>query len=117
MKHLLKSHTTRKIKGRYEKTTGSVDCIAWPYVWQCSCHYPKFIKKVEAQSEANTMNQHMAFQFAGPIACVVALVATVGLLSFIQRLLGMFCKIVCLHFHIFFSQESFMLCYVKLKDN
>ena len=101
MKHLFKSRTTRKIKGRYEKTTGSVDCIARPSVWQCSCHYPKFIKKVEAQSEANTMNQHMAFQFAGPIACVVALVATVGLLSFIQRVLGVFGKITGLHLHFF----------------
>ena len=40
-----------------------------------------------------TMNQHIAFQFAWPFACVVTLVAIVGLLSIIKRLLGMFCKI------------------------
>ena len=52
-----------------------------------------------------TMNQHMYFQFAGPIACVVALVATVPLLSIIQRLLGTFYKVICLHFHAFFSAK------------
>ena len=45
-----------------------------------------------------TMNQHMAFQMVRPMTCVVA---TVGLLSIIQRLLGKFCKIVCLNFHVF----------------
>ena len=44
-----------------------------------------------------TVNQHMAFQSARPITCIVALVATVGLRS--HALLGMFCKIVDLHFH------------------
>ena len=48
-----------------------------------------------------TMNQHMAFQTAPSIACVVALVATVGLLSIIQRLLGVIWVGVHLHFHIF----------------
>ena len=43
------------------------------------------------------------FEVAGPIACVVALVATVRLLSIIQGLLGNFYKVVCLHFHAFFQ--------------
>ena len=47
------------------------------------------------------MNQHMAFQIAKLIACVVALVATVGLLPTIKTLLVMFCNIVRLHFRIF----------------
>ena len=53
-----------------------------------------------------TMNQHMAFQFARPIACVVALVATVGLLSIIQGLLGNFYKVICLHFHTFLQRSD-----------
>ena len=48
-----------------------------------------------------TMNQHMSFQCARPIACVVALVAIVGLLSVIKRILGMFRKVAPLHFHTF----------------
>ena len=52
-----------------------------------------------------TMNQHMPFQIAWPIACVVALVATVGLLSIIQTLFGILCKFVCLGFHVFFQPK------------
>ena len=51
-----------------------------------------------------TMNQHMFFQVARQIACVVAFVATVGLFSIIERLLGNFNKVICLHFHAFFQR-------------
>ena len=54
-----------------------------------------------------TMNHHMAFQIAWPIVCVVALKATIRLLSIIQGLLGMFCKNVCLHFHVFSANDRF----------
>ena len=60
-----------------------------------------------------TMNQHMAFQIARPTAYVIALVATVGLLSFIKRLFGMFCKILRLHFHVFFQQRIFYVVLCK----
>ena len=40
-----------------------------------------------------TKNIHMSFQFAWPIACVVALVATIGLLSISLGPLRMVCKI------------------------
>ena len=50
-----------------------------------------------------TMKQHMSFQFARTVVCVVALVATVGLFSIIQTLLEMLCK----YFHVyFFSRRS-----------
>ena len=65
-----------------------------------------------------TMNQHMSFQIAGPMTCVVALVAIVGLLYTIQRILGMNDNIVCLNFHVlFFSKEYCMLSFLRLKDN
>lgn len=48
-----------------------------------------------------TVTQHMTFQMARPITCVVTLVATVGLRSIIRTLLGMSCKVVNLHFHFF----------------
>ena len=53
-----------------------------------------------------TMNQHMSFQNAWPFTCEVALVATVGLLSIIKRLLGNFNKVICLHFHAFFQRSD-----------
>ena len=53
------------------------------------------------------MNQHMSFQFAGPIACEVALIAIIGLLSIIKRLLGIFCKI-SFHFNVFFPAKDFL---------
>ena len=49
-----------------------------------------------------TMNQGMVSQFAGPIAFVIALVASVGLLFIIQRLHCRLGKIVCSHFHVCF---------------
>ena len=54
-----------------------------------------------------TMNQHMAFQFVWPIACIVALVTTICLLSTIRGLLGLFCKIARLHFHVFSQPKTF----------
>ena len=71
---------------------------------RCSCG--REIALCASKRLLTTMNQHMDFQMARPIACVIALVATEGL-SIIQRLLGMFCKIVCLRFHIFFQRHNF----------
>jgi hypothetical protein len=58
------------------------------------------------------MNQNMFFflQIARSIACVVALVASEGPLSVIQKLLGMVGKVVCFHIHVFSSQGSFKWC-------
>ena len=52
-----------------------------------------------------TVYQHMSFQFAGRVACVVALIATVRLLSIIPTLLGIFCKFVTIHV-VFFTQAN-----------
>ena len=51
-----------------------------------------------------TMNQNMDFQFARPIAFVVALLATVRLLFIIQGILGKVCKVFSLHFLVFFQK-------------
>ena len=70
------------------------------------------------QKVSHHYDLHMSFQTARLIACVVALVATVGLLSTIQRILGMNDNIVCLNFHVlFFSKEYCMLSFLRLKDN
>ena len=55
---------------------------------------------MSASKRLPTVNQHMTFQIAYLIACVVTLVATVGLLSNIHRLLGKFGNIVLLRIHI-----------------
>ena len=56
--------------------------------------------------------KHVFFllQIARSIACVVALVASEGPLSVIQKLLGMVGNVVCFHIHVFSSQESFKWC-------
>ena len=54
-------------------------------------------------------------QIASPNRCVLALVANVGLLSFIQRLLGMFCEI-SFHFHVFQLRTN-KLCYARLTND
>ena len=58
-----------------------------------------------------TVNQHMTFQVAWLIACVIALAAIEGLHSIIQILLGMFCNFVTLQFHLLLSGEI-VLCKV-----
>ena len=55
---------------------------------------------MSASKRLSTVNHHMTFQIAYLIACVVALVATVGLYSNIHRFLGKFGKIVLLHIYI-----------------
>ena len=70
------------------------------------------LAKCASKRGLTNMNQHMAFQFARSIACEVALVAIVGLLSIIQRLLGNFCKIVCLHLHVFSFFNEVIMCEV-----
>ena len=56
------------------------------------------------------MNQNMFFslQIARSIACVVALVASEGPLSVIQKLLGMVGKVVCFHIHVFFQAKDLL---------
>ena len=48
-----------------------------------------------------------SLQIARSIACVVALVASEGPLSVIQKLLGMVGKVVCFHIHVFFKPGIF----------
>ena len=74
------------------------------------------IAQCASKRPLTTMNQNMDFQLARPLACVVALVATVRLLFIIQGILGMFCKIVSSHFLVFL-QNIVLLCYLKLKYN
>ena len=64
-----------------------------------------------------TMNQNMDFQLAKPIACVVALLATVRLFFIIQGILGMFCKVVSLHFLVFLQKIVYVVLLLKLKYN
>ena len=54
------------------------------------------------------------FQIARSIACVVALIASEGPLSVIQKLLGMVCKVVYLHIHVFFKQRIFYVVLLKV---
>ena len=56
-----------------------------------------------------TVNPRVIYEAAQFIDCEVALVATVGLHFIIQRLLGAFCRFVCLHFHDLRFQGSFKL--------
>ena len=48
-----------------------------------------------------TMDEQVSFQVARMIACVAALVATVGLFIIIYRLLQVYCKLDILDFHSF----------------
>ena len=53
--------------------------------------------------------KHVFFlQIARSIACVVALVASEGPLSVIQKLLGMVGKVVCFHIHVFFQARDLL---------
>ena len=55
------------------------------------------------------MNQDIFFlQIARSIACVVALVASEGSLSVIQKLLGMVGKVVCFHIHLSFQARDLL---------
>ena len=65
-----------------------------------------------------TVNPRVISEAAQSIDCEVRLVATVGLLFIIQRLLGAFCRFVCLHFHDLRLQGSFKLhLEAMLKEN
>ena len=65
----------------------------------------EYLHCVQAKGFSPLWSTYMSFQTARLIACVVALVATVGLLSIVQSLLGMFCRIVRLHFHTFSAKN------------
>ena len=64
-----------------------------------------------------TMNPNMFLflKIARSIACVVALVASKGPFSVIQKLLGMVGKVVCFHIHVFFKPRIFLVVLIKVK--
>ena len=57
-----------------------------------------------------TMNPNMFLflKIARSIACIVALVASDGPFSVIEKLLGMVCKVVYLHIHVFFQAKGLL---------
>ena len=52
-----------------------------------------------------TLNQNMILVY--DLCSCIGLVVSERPFSVIQKLLGMVCKVVCLHIHVFSSQESF----------